>query len=75
MLDAKYDECGQTLGMSKVKRFLIKLPMLRGSILVAVIFTIAMSLGEFGASWVVTEEFRLDNSPGDDRFCERLPLQ
>ena len=54
-LDAKYDECGQTLGMSKVKRFfLIKLPMLRGSILVAVIFTIAMSLGEFGASWVVT---------------------
>ena len=41
--------------MSKVKLFfLIKLPMLRGSILVAVIFTIAMSLGEFGASWVVT---------------------
>ncbi len=53
--DAKYDECGQTLGMSKIKRFfLIKLPMLRGSILVAAIFTIAMSLGEFGASWVVT---------------------
>ena len=54
-LDAKYDECGQTLGMSRVERFfLIKLPMLRGSILVAAIFTIAMSLGEFGASWVVT---------------------
>ena len=54
-LDAKYDECGQTLGMSRMKRFfLIKLPMLRGSILVAAIFTIAMSLGEFGASWVVT---------------------
>ncbi len=53
--DAKYDECGQTLGMSKIKRFfLIKLPMFRGSILVAAIFTIAMSLGEFGASWVVT---------------------
>ena len=54
-MDAKYDECGQTLGMSRIKRFfLIKLPMLRGSILVAAIFTIAMSLGEFGASWVVT---------------------
>ena len=54
-MDAKYDECGQTLGMSRMKRFfLIKLPMLRGSILVAAIFTIAMSLGEFGASWVVT---------------------
>lgn len=54
-LDVKYDECGQTLGMSRARRFfLIKLPMLRGSILVAAIFTIAMSLGEFGASWVVT---------------------
>ena len=54
-LDAKYDECGQTLGMSRARRFfLIKLPMLRGSILVAAIFTIAMSLGEFGAPWVVT---------------------
>ena len=54
-LDDKYDECAQTLGLSKLKRFfLIKVPMLRGSILVAAIFTIAMSLGEFGASWVVT---------------------
>lgn len=54
-LDERYDECGQTLGISKLRRFfLIKLPMLRGSILVASIFTIAMSLGEFGASWVVT---------------------
>ena len=54
-LDDKFDECAQTLGMSKLSRFLlIKVPMLRGSILVASIFTIAMSLGEFGASWVVT---------------------
>ena len=28
--------------------------MLRGSILIATIFTLAMSMGEFGASWVVT---------------------
>ncbi|GIR00469.1 MAG: hypothetical protein CM15mP9_1720 [Methanobacteriota archaeon] len=69
-LDAKYDECGQTLGMSKVKRFfLIKLPMLRGSILVAVIFTIAMSLGEFGASWVVTRNSDWTTLPVNDRFC------
>ncbi len=50
-----YDECARTLGIPAWKRFFaIKLPLLRGSILVAVIFTLAMSLGEFGASWVVT---------------------
>ena len=50
-----YDECAQTLGITKWRRFFqIKLPLLRGSILVATIFTLAMSLGEFGASWVVT---------------------
>ena len=54
-IDPEYDECGRILGLSKWKRFFqIKLPLLRGSILVAVIFTLAMSLGEFGASWVVT---------------------
>lgn len=54
-IDPSYDECGRTLGIPKWKRFIhIQLPMLRGSILVAVIFTLAMSLGEFGASWVVT---------------------
>ncbi len=50
-----YEECAQTLGITKWRRFFqIKLPLLRGSILVATIFTLAMSLGEFGASWVVT---------------------
>ena len=54
-LDPSYDECGQTLGMSKFKRFfLIKIPMLRGSIIISSIFILAMSMGEFGASWVVT---------------------
>ena len=54
-LNPIYDECAQTLGIPAWRRFmLIRLPLLRGSILVAVIFTLAMSLGEFGASWVVT---------------------
>jgi len=54
-IDPEYEECGRTLGIPKWRRFFqIKLPLLRGSILVAVIFTLAISLGEFGASWVVT---------------------
>ncbi|MBG45147.1 MAG: hypothetical protein CMB76_01350 [Euryarchaeota archaeon] len=54
-IDPIYDECARTLGISKFKRFFsIKVPMLRGSILIATIFTLAMSMGEFGASWVVT---------------------
>lgn len=54
-IDPSYDECARTLGVTKWNRFFqIKLPLLRGSILVATIFTLAMSMGEFGASWVVT---------------------
>ncbi len=54
-IEPAYDECAKTLGITKWRRFTeIKLPLLKGSILVATIFTLAMSLGEFGASWVVT---------------------
>ncbi|RJV01758.1 MAG: iron ABC transporter permease [Candidatus Poseidoniales archaeon] len=54
-IDPSYEECARTLGVTKWNRFFqIKLPLLRGSILVATIFTLAMSMGEFGASWVVT---------------------
>ena len=54
-INPDYDECAQTLGLSPWRRFIsIRLPLLRGSILVAAIFTLAMSLGEFGASWVIT---------------------
>ncbi len=54
-ISPEYDECARTLGIPPWKRFiLIRLPLLRGSILIAGIFTLAMSLGEFGASWVVT---------------------
>ena len=54
-ISAKFDECGRVLGLSNIERFVkIKLPMMKNSIFIAGIFTIAMSLGEFGASWVVT---------------------
>ena len=49
------DECGMVLGLNGFERFYrIKLPMMKNTIIIASIFTIAMSLGEFGASWVVT---------------------
>ncbi len=54
-IDPSYDECARTLGISRAKRFwTIKIPLLRGSIIVSSIFILAMSMGEFGASWVVT---------------------
>ena len=53
-LDLNYEENAKVLGMSKLNRFLkIKLPLMKGSILVATVFTLAMSLGEFGASFIV----------------------
>ena len=33
----------------------IKLPLLKGSIIVATVFVVAMSLGEFGASFIVAK--------------------
>ena len=54
-ISAEFDECGRVLGLSNIERFVkIKLPMMKNSIFIAGIFTVAMSLGEFGASWVVT---------------------
>ncbi len=53
-LDDKYDENARVLGIKKFKRFFkIKLPLIKGSIIIATIFTLAMSLGEFGASFIV----------------------
>ena len=52
--DLSYDENAKVLGMSNFSRFFkIKLPLMKGSILVATVFTLAMSLGEFGASFIV----------------------
>ena len=53
-LDISYEENARVLGMSNFSRFLnVKLPLMKGSILVATVFTLAMSLGEFGASFIV----------------------
>lgn len=53
-LDSMYDENARVLGINGFKRFFkIKLPMIKGSIIIATIFTLAMSLGEFGASFIV----------------------
>ena len=53
-LDPVYMETGATLGLKKIDRILkIQLPLLRGSIIVASALIIAISLGEFGASWVL----------------------
>ena len=52
--DLSYDENAKVLGMSNFSSFFkIKLPLMKGSILVATVFTLAMSLGEFGASFIV----------------------
>jgi len=53
-LDPAYMETGATLGLKNLDRILrIQLPLLRGSIIVASALIIAISLGEFGASWVL----------------------
>lgn len=52
--DLSYEDNAKVLGINSFQRFLkIKLPLMKGSILVATVFTLAMSLGEFGASFIV----------------------
>ena len=54
-LPSEYEEAGIVLGLNASQRFFkIRLPLMKHSLFVAIIFTVAMSLGEFGASWVVT---------------------
>jgi ABC-type Fe3+ transport system permease subunit len=63
-LDPSYDEGARILGLSQSARFWkIRLPLLRGPLLVAITFTLAMSLGEFGASWVVARSGEWDTLP------------
>tara|TARA_Y100001980_G_C14556742_1_gene349834 strand:- start:16746 stop:18407 length:1662 start_codon:yes stop_codon:yes gene_type:complete len=53
-LDPMYDENAKVLGLKPWKRFFsVKLPLLKSSLIISTIFTLAMSLGEFGASFVV----------------------
>ena len=54
--DEVYEENARVLGMNSFSIFTkIKLPLLKGSIIVATVFVVAMSLGEFGASFIVAK--------------------
>ena len=62
--DPAYVETGKVLGLSRPQIFYkIELPLLRPSILVSAVFTVAMSLGEFGASWIVARFGSWDTLP------------
>ena len=53
-LDPDLESASALLGAGPLRRlFSIRLPLLRGSLIVAASFVLAISLGEFGASWVV----------------------
>jgi len=63
-LDPSYDENAQVLGMNSFERIKnIHFPLMKGPIFIAGIFTLAMSMGEFGASWVVTRFGQWDTLP------------
>lgn len=53
-LDPDFENSAALLGARPFRRLVsIRLPLLRGSLIVAGCFVLAISLGEFGASWVV----------------------
>ena len=63
-LDPAYDENARVLGLSTIERMKkIHFPLMKGPIFIAGIFTMAMSMGEFGASWVVTRFGQWDTLP------------
>ena len=52
--DKQYDDNARVLGLNNFEIFYkIKLPLVRGSLIISTIFILAMSLGEFGASYIV----------------------
>ena len=53
-LDPDHEAAGAVLGLGPLRRWWhIRLPLLRGPLLAAATFVLAISLGEFGASWVL----------------------
>jgi thiamine transport system permease protein len=53
-LDPSYLEAARTLGASQLKViFKVHIPLLRGPLIVAAILAFAVSLGEFGATWLL----------------------
>lgn len=63
-IDPHYEEMGMVIGLSATQRFFkIKIPLLKPQIVVASALSMAFSLGEFGASWVVLRSGSWDTLP------------
>ena len=63
-IDSNYDDAGKVLGYTTVQRFVrIKLPLLKPQIVVAAALSMAFSLGEFGASWILLRSGAWDTLP------------
>ena len=63
-IDSDYDDAGRILGYSAYQRFVrIKLPLLKPQLVVAAALSMAFSLGEFGASWILLRSGAWDTLP------------
>ncbi len=63
-IDPDYEAMGMVLGFNAIQRFFkIKIPLLKPQIVVASALSMAFSLGEFGASWVLLRSGAWDTLP------------
>ncbi len=63
-LDSSYDETAAMLGYSNFQRFInVRIPLMKSSLVVAATLSIAFSLGEFGASWILLRSGSWDTLP------------
>ena len=63
-IDSDYEEAGMILGYNPVERFFrIKIPLLQPHLVVAAALSMAFSLGEFGASWILLRSGAWDTLP------------
>tara|TARA_Y100000766_G_scaffold102800_1_gene87999 strand:- start:8927 stop:10606 length:1680 start_codon:yes stop_codon:yes gene_type:complete len=63
-IDSDYEEAGMILGYNPVERFFrIKIPLLQPHLVVAAALSMAFSLGEFGASWILLRPGAWDTLP------------
>jgi len=63
-IDSDYDDTGKILGYTSIQRFTrIKLPLLKPQLVVAAALSMAFSLGEFGASWILLRSGAWDTLP------------
>ena len=63
-LDSTYDETAAMLGYSQFQRFIkVRIPLMKNSLVVAATLSIAFSLGEFGASWILLRSGSWDTLP------------